>query len=249
MRRYYASVIAAGWCAAVRNCSTSGSTGATTGAGGTSGAPGNRKYPSPADAPDSDSPRGRIPDPPIESELDPFRVGYNMGMLSVQLETLRMKLEDNKEVVKTQFASLRDTTRSNHDVLTHTLSDNRGIVLSQLQDNLDKISSRLDSTKAKVTATEDALKELARQHFEASQKHIDDRLENIKDTIKAGILVLAALLVWIIVLLSTSSRGHHNQHSQSPTSPQQFSGSRSGSADQHAAEGHTKEKEPFWKKA
>lgn len=146
-------------------------------------------------------------------DTDAFRAGYNMGMLSVQLETLRMKLEDNKEVLKTQFASMRDTTRSNHEIVTRSQNDNRSLILNQLQENLQKISSALTHYQEKFEASEEAIKDLTRQQFEALQKHTDDRLENIKDTVKVGMMILIFLLAWIIVLLQQAhiirGTGHH----------------------------------------
>jgi hypothetical protein len=142
----------------------------------------------------------------FSSELHPFQIGFNMGVLRSELKTIQMKMEDDKEFIKTQFASNRDTARSNHTVVTQMLTENRTSLLQELNQIQETIAARVEAIQEQIKKSEDLLREAARQNHDAAQKHLDDRLENIKDTVKAGILVLGALLMWIIVLLSS---GHH----------------------------------------
>lgn len=163
-------------------------------------------------------------------DTDAFRAGYNMGMLAVQLETLRMKMEDNKEVLKTQMASMRDTLRSNHEIVVRAHNDTRGLVMTQLQENLQKITMSLDHNRQRMEANEEAMKELSRQQYEALQKHTDDRLENIKDTIKAGVLIIVAMLAWLLVLAQqvASTNAHRGGNQQGFQNPTNLNGANAG---------------------
>ena len=137
-----------------------------------------------------------------QQHVDPFRIGYNMGMQNVHLEALRSKLDDNLELFKSHFYSLLETTKSNHEAVRRALSDSTKQSSVQLDDTLQKVGARIDTLERRFQASEEQMRALNTQKVEALQRHVDDRLENIKDTIKLVGIVLSFISLWALFLLN-----------------------------------------------
>lgn len=139
-----------------------------------------------------------------QRQVDPFRIGYNMGMQNIHLETLRNKLDDNLELLKSHFNSLREAQRNNHEALRAMQVEYNKQTRKQFDDGVEGLRERMEHVSQRMGANEDMLRELSKQQFESLQKHVDDRLENIKDTIKLSIGILFALNLWILFLVNQS---------------------------------------------
>lgn len=146
-----------------------------------------------------------------QRQVDPFRIGYNMGMQNVQLETLRTKLDDNLELLKSHFNSLREALRTNHDTVRSLQLEYNKQNQDQLDAGMVAIKEKMDQVSARVHTTEEAVREMTKQHFESLQKHVDDRLENIKDTVKISIALMIAINLWILFLVNQIA--HSSPHS------------------------------------
>lgn len=150
-----------------------------------------------------------------QNQVDPFRIGYNMGMQTVHLETLRTKLDDNLELFKSHFHSLRESLRNNHESLRALQTEYNKQTRMQLDDGMNHLREKIDQFGVRLQTNEDVIRELSKQQFESMQKHFDDRLENIKDTIKLFVGLLLALNVWILFLVNQIA---HQPHTSSATS-------------------------------
>eukprot|EP00388_Colpodella_angusta_P002862 GDKJ01010110.1.p1 GENE.GDKJ01010110.1~~GDKJ01010110.1.p1 ORF type:complete len:174 (+),score=10.48 GDKJ01010110.1:41-523(+) len=142
-----------------------------------------------------------------------------MGMQNVQLETLRHKLDDNQELVKSHLASLRETTRANYDSLRRLHNEHHRLILDEIKENDEKLTTKFVSYGSTFTANEETMRDLIKQHFESLQKHVDDRLENIKDTIKICSLILIALNLVAIFVVSQQQATHHPTTNNVPQRP------------------------------
>mmetsp|Transcript_33413 Transcript_33413/g.38913 ORF Transcript_33413/g.38913 Transcript_33413/m.38913 type:complete len:256 (+) Transcript_33413:46-813(+) len=164
-----------------------------------------------------------VPIPPLKSsdeiaaeeslnqqrQVDPFRIGYNMGMQTVHLESLRSKLDDNLELLKSHFHSLRETLRTNHESLRTLQHEHNKQSRAQMEDAVEHLKERMDGFAVRLQANEDTLRELTKQQFGSLKSHVDDRLENIKDTIKLFVGLLLALNVWVLFLVNQIAHQHH----------------------------------------
>lgn len=130
---------------------------------------------------------------PDDDQVDPFRVGYNMGMQNVQLETLRHKLDDNQELVKSHLTSLRETTRTNYDSLRRLHNEHHRLILDEIKDNDERLTAKFVAYGSTFAANEEQVRDASKLQLEAMQRHMDDRLENIKDTVKIGTFILIAI--------------------------------------------------------
>jgi chaperonin cofactor prefoldin len=151
-----------------------------------------------------------------QRQVDPFRIGYNMGMQNIHLETLRNKLDDNVELLKSHFNSLRETQRNSQDTLRAMQVEYNKQTRKQFDDGVDSLREKLDQLSQRMSTNEDMMRELSRQQFESLQKHVDDRLENIKDTVKLSVGILFALNLWILFLVNQSLAGAQHRASQPP---------------------------------
>ncbi|CUG41598.1 transmembrane protein, putative, partial [Bodo saltans] len=137
-----------------------------------------------------------------QRQVDPFRIGYNMGMQNIHLETLRNKLDDNVELLKSHFNSLRETQRNGQETLRAMQVEYNKQTRKQFDDGVESLRERLDQLSQRINTNEEMVRELSRQQFESLQKHVDDRLENIKDTVKLSVGILFALNLWILFLVN-----------------------------------------------
>ena len=147
--------------------------------------------------------------PQSDSVVDPFRVGYNMGMQNVQLETLRNKLDDNRELLKSQLTALREVSRSNHDSQRRLQGEYTKQLTSDIIDNNEKLVAKFEAFNQRLSSNEETMRELTRQQFESLQKHTDDRLENMKDTVKVGVALILILNVCCLYSIVNQKDHHH----------------------------------------
>jgi len=131
-----------------------------------------------------------------------FHAGFSIGQVTAQMETLRNKLDDNKELLKSQMASLRESIRTNHEADVQMEGERQNALVGKLRENTRELKQSLDRMDSNVARTTDALKETHKHFHEAAQKHNDTRLENIKDTIRITAGILVALLVYIVLQLT-----------------------------------------------
>ncbi|KAF5224883.1 hypothetical protein C3747_57g224 [Trypanosoma cruzi] len=147
------------------------------------------------------------PDPPSKSkELDPFRIGYNMGMQSVHLEAIRMKLTDHLEVFKSHFHALTDVLKSNHDQVKQIHDQCNKAILHELKESNSQIFSQRSELLRQIKELEENLKSSIDDRVTGLQRHIDDCFENLKDMIKLGIAVLIFLNLWMFYTISQNHR-------------------------------------------
>jgi len=147
---------------------------------------------------------------PTKDPVDPFRIGYNLGMQTVHLETLRSKLDDNLELLKSHFNGLREHTRTNYDAVRRAHEESTKLILDDQREVMEKIRAHLEGSEVRAQRSEETFRQLTWQQFESLQKHTDDRLENIKDTVKVLGVVLVALNVWILITLNYSTSRYHD---------------------------------------
>ncbi|EKF32425.1 hypothetical protein MOQ_003724 [Trypanosoma cruzi marinkellei] len=151
------------------------------------------------------------PSPPSKSkELDPFRIGYNMGMQSVHLEAIRMKLTDHLEVFKSHFHALTDVLKSNHDQVKQIHDQCNKAILHELKESNGQFSSQRSELLREIKEVEENLKNSIEDRVTGLQRHIDDCFENLKDLIKLGIAVLMFLNLWMFYTISQNHRQYMN---------------------------------------
>ncbi|RNF02045.1 hypothetical protein TraAM80_06674 [Trypanosoma rangeli] len=145
-------------------------------------------------------------------EVDPFRVGYNMGMQSVHLEAIRMKLTDHLELFKSHFHALSDILKSNHDQVRQLHEQCNKAILHELNESNDQIFSQRSEFERHLKNLEDSLKSQIEDKVVGLQAHIDDRFENLRDVIKLGFGVLILLNLWMFYTISQNHRQYMNAH-------------------------------------
>lgn len=138
---------------------------------------------------------------PDSDQIDPFRVGYNMGMQNVQLETLRIKMDDNRELLKSHLRSLQDSSKSNHEGMQRLQEVHGKKTIAEIHEYHQMVLTKFDHLNEKMLSNEDTMRSMSRQQFSSLQKHFDDRLENIKDTVKISGLILVALNIMTLFFL------------------------------------------------
>ncbi|ORC92974.1 putative transmembrane protein [Trypanosoma theileri] len=152
-----------------------------------------------------------LPDPLArEKEVDPFRVGYNMGMQSVHLEAIRMKLNDHLELFKSHFRSLSDILKSNHDQVKHLQVQNSNIISHEVKELNNHFLVQLSAIEQHVNNLEKTLKGIIDDRVAELQRHIDDSFENLKDTVKLGFAVLLFFNLWMFYTISQNHRQQMN---------------------------------------
>ena len=155
-------------------------------------------------------------------QVDPFRIGYNMGMQNVHLETLRTKLDDNLELLKSHFHSLRESNKTNYDSVRRLHLEYNKQFTAELKDGIDKMFAKLSFVEGQLLRDRETMRELSKQQWESMQKHFDDRLENIKDTVKVTGLLLICLNAVILFMVN------NQQQQQASTQQQQHNGGQFG---------------------
>ncbi|ESL11027.1 hypothetical protein TRSC58_01232 [Trypanosoma rangeli SC58] len=145
-------------------------------------------------------------------EVDPFRVGYNMGMQSVHLEAIRMKLTDHLELFKSHFHALSDILKSNHDQVRQLHEQCNKVILHELNESNDQLLSQRSEFERHLKNVEDSLKGHIEDKVVGLQAHIDDRFENLRDVIKLGFGVLILLNLWMFYTISQNHRQYMNAH-------------------------------------
>jgi uncharacterized membrane protein YccC len=150
------------------------------------------------------------PEPPARSQSpDIYHAGYSMGHVSAQIETLRSKLEDNRELLKSHFASVRETMRSTSDSAAHMQLEQKQVLQQQMTDSFNQLKQQIGHVESIAVDSREQQRQSSRQGMETLQKHFDDRLENMKDSIKLGVAVVTALLVWLLVQLTHTQQMLH----------------------------------------
>ncbi|RNF02556.1 uncharacterized protein Tco025E_08372 [Trypanosoma conorhini] len=143
-------------------------------------------------------------------EVDPFRVGYNMGMQSVHLEAIRMKLTDNLELFKSHFHALTDILKSNQDQVRQLHEQCNKAILHELNESNTQLFSQRSEFERQLKKLEESLKSNIEDKVVGLQAHIDDRFENLKDVIKLGFAVLIFLNLWMFYTISQNHRQYMN---------------------------------------
>ena len=143
---------------------------------------------------------------PDKDQVDPFRVGYNMGMQNVQLETLRIKMDDNRELLKSHLRSLQDTSKVNYESMQRLQEVHGKKTVAEIHEYHQMVLTRFEHLNERLLSNEESMREMHRQQFSSLQKHFDDRLENIKDTVKISGLILVALNILTLFFLQGGSK-------------------------------------------
>ncbi|KEG11405.1 hypothetical protein DQ04_02651030 [Trypanosoma grayi] len=141
-----------------------------------------------------------------QKEVDPFRVGYNMGMQSVHLEAIRMKLTDHIELFKSHFHGLTDLLKSNQDQVAQLQGQYSKTVVSEVKESNGQFVAQLTAVERQLRNIEESLKSTVDDRVTGLQRHIDDCFENLKDTVKLGFLVLIFLNLWMFYTISQNHR-------------------------------------------
>jgi hypothetical protein len=134
-----------------------------------------------------------------------FQIGYNIGIQSVHMETLRTKLDDNLELFKSHFHSLREQSKTNFDGMRRLHLEYNKQFAAELEDGIHKLHAKLEAVEAQLAREQKSGSDLAKQQFDSLQKHFDDRMENIKDTVKVAVLVLACLQIAVLFTINNSN--------------------------------------------
>ncbi|KAH9582239.1 hypothetical protein LSM04_008146 [Trypanosoma melophagium] len=145
-----------------------------------------------------------------EKEVDPFRLGYNMGMQSVHLEAIRMKLTDHLELFKSHFHALSDMLKSNHDQVKQYQIQNSNIIGHEVKELNNHFLAQLSALEQHVYNLEKSLKGIVDDRVTELQKHIDDSFENLKDTVKLCFAVLLFFNLWMFYTISQNHRQQMN---------------------------------------
>jgi hypothetical protein len=182
--------------------------------------------------------------PQDQQQVDPFRIGYNMGTQNVHLETLRTKLDDNLELLKSHFHSLRESNKTNYDGMRRLHLEYNKQFTAELQDGTAKMFAKLEFVEGQLARDRETMREMSKQQWESMQKHFDDRLENIKDTVKVTGLLLVCINAVILFMVNNqqqlqySRAGERGGHTTSYGEPHAMNGG------QHNVTGHAEVRNP-----
>jgi hypothetical protein len=135
------------------------------------------------------------------TDMDAFRIGYNAGMVTAQLQNVTQRMDDNKEFLKQQFASLRETSRTHHEGFVQIAVEHKQHTLSHMEDKFNGVDKRLSAGAQRHQDLKDYITTLTTQKIETLTKHFESRHENIQDLFRIATAVVVLLLVWILAVV------------------------------------------------